>query len=191
MKSVDEIIWLAKKEAGCVVLPAQGLPLLSLELPHDLRRFYELCGGIDMFPHEDWGWRIVKPEEFKPILVQECLMSLFNEGHGTGLEDTLYYLAVRGAGPDSASIDLRPETLGLCYDTFSGDIFSPLHVIALSFTEMLFRMFQERQKTCYWAECAYGCLGFRNDQLAWRNTDQYREIFLGKLSPYEWQETNK
>src|SRR5688500_5635919 len=65
MSPLAEIIEEARRTPGCTVSPACGLPAVpaGCELPADLREFYSLCGGIDLFPNEDWGWRVLSPGE--------------------------------------------------------------------------------------------------------------------------------
>ncbi len=164
MKSVAEIISEARQTQGCIVEPPSGLPTLppGFALPPDLHEFYSLCGGVDMFPNEDWGWRVVKPSEFEraDIVILELTYRDHPEDFDGTASEGLYVVAVRGCGPDYISIDTHPARLGRCFDSYSGDhATESSRVVALSFTEMLNKLFENRRDINFWEDAFYGYFG--------------------------------
>jgi hypothetical protein len=179
MTPLAEIIEEAKRTLGCAVSPACGLPALQTgcELPADLREFYSLCGGIDLFPHEDWGWRILSPVEVARADIE--LLGGAYEDHPEDYDGTpserLYLIAVRGCGPDWVSIDLDPSRLGLCLDSFSGDhATDSSKVVARSFHELLFKLFHWREEGYFWEDSYYGFFGDPVEELALRDSKRKR-----------------
>lgn len=147
---------------------------LGFCLPDDLKDFYAECGGIDMFPHEDWGWRLVGPREF--LRADEVILELsykeYPEDYDGTPSEGLCVIAVRGVGPDYISIDTHPSRLGRCYDSFSGDHATEgSRVIALSFTEMLNKLVAWRQEGYYWESEFYGFFGQPDHLLKLRGGD--------------------
>jgi hypothetical protein len=170
MNTVTEIIREAKATAGCIVDPPAGMPVLAsnFTLPPDALEFYSLCGGLDMFPNEDWGWRIVKPSEF--LRADKVILELVYRDHPEDFDGTLseglYVVAVRGCGPDYISIDTHPARLGRCFDSYSGDhATESSRVVALSFTEMLNKLFENRQDIVFWEDAFYGYFGQPDNKL--------------------------
>jgi hypothetical protein len=164
VKTVADIVRQAQDTIGCSVNSPTGMPVLpgSFTLPPDLQEFYAHCGGLDMFPNEDWGWRIVKPSEF--LRADQVILELVYQDHPEDFDDTpsegLYVVAVRGCGPDYISIDTHPARLGRCFDSYSGDHATEnSRVVALSFTEMLNKLFEHRQEGYFWEDAFYGYFG--------------------------------
>lgn len=164
MKSVSEIIRELQGTPECTVEPPAGIPELpaGFALPEDLLEFYRHCGGMDLFPHEDWGWRLVGSKEF--LRADQVILELSYKEHpehydGTASEG-LYVIAVRGDGPDYISIDTHSSRLGRCFDSFSGDHATEgSRVIALSFTEMLNKLVAWRLEGYFWEDEFYGFFG--------------------------------
>ena len=170
MKTVAEIISEAKQTHGCIVELPSVLPTLppGFALPSDIQEFYSLCGGLDMFPNEDWGWRLVKPSEF--LRADKVILELVYRDHPEDFDGTpsegLYVVAVRGCGPDYISIDTHPARLGRCFDSYSGDhATESSRVVALSFTEMLNKLFENRQDIVFWEDAFYGYFGQPDNKL--------------------------
>lgn len=101
--------------------------------PLDVRRFYELCGGVLLFEGKDYPCQIVPSEKFtlsNPVIIGEKA----NEDISSH-----WYIVVHDGNGDYITIDLHQDRLGSCYDSFwdrhgvPGD--SP--IIAKSFTELL------------------------------------------------------
>src|SRR6476469_8766414 len=76
---VRALIRAIQANSDCIVYPPNGLPIVAEgdSLPQDLRLFYELCGGIDMFQSSEFYMEILPPEAvvlatpvIRPILSQ-------------------------------------------------------------------------------------------------------------------------
>jgi hypothetical protein len=170
MKTIAQIISEAIRTSGCTVLPAIDLPAtpLNLQLPSDLRDFYELCGGLDMFPGTEQEWRFVNPNEVvraDPFILDKAYTDRPEVYDGKPSE-TLYLIAVAGVGPEFITIDFEPKRNGLCFDSYSGDHGTESSkVIALSFTELLNKLFYWKQPGLFWENEFYGYLGQPIEQL--------------------------
>lgn len=148
----------------------------SFTLPPDVQDFYSICGGLDMFPNEDWGWRILKPSEFLRadiVLFEIAYQRNPKEFDGTPSQ-SLFMIAVRGCGPDYISIDTDPARAGRCYDAFH-DVHATesSQVLALSFTELLNKLFEWRLNGYFWENAFYGYFGQPDNKLK----------LQGRLSP--------
>lgn len=72
LELIDEI----KNSKDCFVYPPCGIPVIdeNVKLPSDLKKFYEVCGGIYLFEDKKYGFEIVKPKEFvlaNPLIIGE------------------------------------------------------------------------------------------------------------------------
>ena len=170
MKSVAEIIHEATQTDGCTVCSPNGQPTIPVHLtvPDDLRVFYEHCGGLDMFPGTEQERRFVSPNEVvraDPFILDMAYTDRPSAYDGTPSE-TLYLIAVAGVGPEFITIDFDPQRNGLCFDSYSGDHGSESSkVIALSFTELLNKLFYWKQPGLFWENEFYGYLGQPIDRL--------------------------
>ena len=65
---IDELVSELGRIAECRLLPPVGIPIVDLpnEIPADLLRFYDLCGGAELFLSRDFGFRVVAPTELLP-----------------------------------------------------------------------------------------------------------------------------
>lgn len=174
MTPLAGILHEANRTPGCTVSPPCGYPAIpdGCELPADLREFYSLCGGLDLFPDEDWGWRILSPAEV--VRADIALLGGAYEDHPEDYDGTpserLHLIAVRGCGPDWASIDLDPSRLGWCLDSFPGDhATDSSKVVARSFHELLFKLFHWREEGYFWEDSYYGHFGDPVEKLALRD----------------------
>ncbi|GAM12377.1 unknown [Mesobacillus selenatarsenatis SF-1] len=65
-----------KKLPNCFVHPPTGIPDVEKghTLPSDLKEFYKICGGIDLFVGCDYAIKIVSPQGFvlaNPVIIEE------------------------------------------------------------------------------------------------------------------------
>lgn len=142
----------------------RGLPALvsSCALPLDLRYFYEVAGGMTLFPDADYPARIVGPGDLvktNKLLWQgessEVLSELASD------RSWQWYALVSDEKGDYLSIDLAPTRLGRCYDSFRDHHAVPGEspVIAKSFTDLLRRLFDNRGERWYWLRSEFVGLG--------------------------------
>jgi hypothetical protein len=155
--SVLNIIQKIKATPDCKVLPPNGIPHIedNLQLPEDVRIFYESCGGIILFEHADYRTNIVPPQEFvlaNPVIVGERCEE--------DISSNWYIVANDGKG-EYLTIDLDPSRLGRCYDSFYDrhGVVGESQIIALSFTELLERLMRNKGQYWYWLENDFISLG--------------------------------
>lgn len=146
-----------RRHPDCVVLPPDGLPTLQSDhvLPADLRYFYEVTGGATLFDNAQSPHIILPPAQFE-LTSLAVLGDVFDDD----ISASWYALVFDGNG-DYLSIDLHPERLGRCYDTFHETFASPgsTPIVATSFTDLLERLLQDEGRYRFWLEEKFQPLG--------------------------------
>jgi hypothetical protein len=63
-----ELLERIKRTPGCVVLPPAGRAAVEPghRTPPDLQELYHLCGGVLLFRHHSYRWRLSGPGDLKP-----------------------------------------------------------------------------------------------------------------------------
>jgi hypothetical protein len=148
MTTLHSLIAEIGRSSGCSVAPPTGLPSLRAgdRLPDDLLEFYQICGGVRFFDQSDYPVQIVGPTSLvrsNPVIVRsECPDDITDS----------WYIVARSGGDEAISIDCHPARLGRCYDSFwdHHGIVGECAVVALSFTELLRRLFENRGGYWYW-----------------------------------------
>src|SRR4051812_39376655 len=114
MRSIETAIALLTSTPTCALLPAAGIPLLerALELPGDLKAFYSVAGGAELFEGSDYQFTILAPSE-----VISTNLRLLGTAVAGDVSDHWFTIATDGNG-DYLSIDLSASHLGRCYDSF-------------------------------------------------------------------------
>lgn len=141
---VDEI----GRTRDCRTLAPSGTPRLREgdRLPEDLAAFYQLAGGASVFEHSDYAIRVVGPEEFRranPELVgSDCPEDISDA----------WYIVARGGLEEVITIDCSADRLGRCYDSFwdCHGVAGSCRIVALSFTDLLQRLFDNNGDYWYW-----------------------------------------
>jgi hypothetical protein len=138
---------------GCRVYPPNGLPVIGREhsFPTDMHDFYQVCGGVSLFEDAGYYVNIVPPQNLllaNPIIVKSESSTLID---GNDISWSWYIIA-ESHSSQYISIDLSPERLGRCYDSF-WDI-HPWNstLIALSFSELLSRLLANQGQHWYWLQ---------------------------------------
>ena len=109
-----ELINEIKNSKDCFIYPPCGIPVIgeNVKLPSDLKKFYEVCGGIDLFKNKQYGFEIVKPKEFvlaNPLIIGElCEEDISSK----------WYIICKDSEDNYITIDLCKEKNGRCYDSF-------------------------------------------------------------------------
>lgn len=157
-----EIINKVKNDPECIVYPPCGLPLLGkgVELPNDLKIFYENCGGISFFHSEKCSFFIVNPTEVvlaNPIIVGDlCEEDISSKWYIIGKDIENNYI----------TIDLSKERLGRCYDSFwdRHGVIGECPIISESFTDLVYRLLCNRGTSLYWLEKNFLYIGDAYDK---------------------------
>ena len=152
-----ELIDKIRNTQGCIVYSPCGLPTLSerVDLPKDLKVFYENCGGVSLFNDSVYGFRIVSPEEMvlaNPIIVGElCEEDISSKWYIIGKDTQNNYI----------TIDLAKERLGRCYDSFwdRHGVVGECAVIAQTFTELVSQLYSNQGKSLFWLDDKFNYLG--------------------------------
>lgn len=131
------------------------------ELPPDVRRFYELCGGVFLFEGKAYTCEIVPSEKFtlsNPVIIGESAEE--------DISSHWYIIGHDGNG-DYISIDLHQDRLGKCYDSFwdRHGIVGDCPIVANSFTELLNQLVQNNGEQWYWLKEDFESLGDAYDNV--------------------------
>lgn len=160
--TIEEQLAIISADAECRVHSPEGEPHVEPGhmLPPDVRRFYQLCGGIDLFPNRTYSHFILPQSEV--VLVNPVLLGQRGEGDRS---DSWYLLAHDGNG-DYLTLDCGHERTGWCYDSFHETHSQPgkTPVIARSFTGLLARCYANRGEYPYWLRADFVSLGDAYDE---------------------------
>lgn len=154
---------------GCTVFPSLGIPIIDRkhELPGDLSKFYELCGGLELYKNSKYPLRIVSPVEVvraNPIIIGE-MPEIPNNGIPVGDISEDWYIIGDDFNGDYITIDLCIKRLGRCYDSFHELYPGNSQIIAWSFTELLERLIENRGNHWYWLQKNFDSLGLAYDDI--------------------------
>ena len=148
MSEMQRLLERIGRTHDCTVAIPGGQPVLRERdsLPDDLAEFYRLVGGVSLFEHGSYPIRVVGPEGLaraNPEIV------------GTDCPDDIsdsWYIVARGGREEAITIDCSPGRLGRCYDSFwdRHGVAGDCRVVALSFTELLQRLFDNGGGYWYW-----------------------------------------
>jgi len=159
--NIQKLVSRLVSDESCKTTPARGLPDLpeGLELPSDLRAFYETLGGADLFPDAKYSMELVSPDDFlraNPIIVgEECQ------------EDISFdWFIVGRSGGQHVTIDLHPDRHGRCYDSFwdCHGVAGECAIIALSFSDLLHRLLEAGGTRWFWLCDDFAPLGDAYDE---------------------------
>lgn len=148
MTEMQRVLDRIRRTHDCAVVVPRGQPVLREgdRIPDDLAEFYRLVGGVSLFEHGTYPIRVVGPEDLaraNPEIV------------GTDCPDDIsdsWYIVARGGREEAITIDCSPERIGRCYDSFwdRHGVAGDCRVVALSFTELLQRLFDNGGGYWYW-----------------------------------------
>jgi antitoxin YokJ len=143
---MQDLIQEIENISDCFIHPASGIPAVDLLLPSDLSEFYKLCGGCDLFTQKDYKIKIVPPSDF----ISSNLKIVNNDK--TGDISDFWYIVGDSYDGNYISIDLHPDRLGRCYDSFwdSHGIIGSCAIVALNFTDLLSALIKNKGEYWYW-----------------------------------------
>ena len=146
----------------CIVSPPSGKPEVSDPhlLPGDVDKFYQICGGVVLFKSSSYPLSIVPPYSVvpaNPVIVGEVATEDISES---------WYIIADDQNGDYFTIDLSPERLGRCYDSFSDShaIVGSSAIVATTFTDFLTRMLDNRGQHWYFLQADFASLGDAYDE---------------------------
>jgi hypothetical protein len=124
-------------------------------MPDDLRQFYSLCGGATLFSQSHFPIEILAPSDFEP-----SNLTVLGEGRQDDRSDDWY--AVARSGSDQViSIDLNPERLGRCYDSYwdRHAVVGSSAIVAMDFSELIRLSLQAKGRELYWTSPSFKSYG--------------------------------
>ena len=152
---IHELLEITKMIQTCQIHPPEGFPILQEQhlLPDDLKEFYEMCGGIDLFVDSGFPSRIPPPSQVR--LANDVLFKDMSSEEKKKTRQHIswsWYIIVEAPSSQYITIDLAPERLGQCYN--SSWLYHPgnSYIVAQSFTNMLDRLIGARGHTEFWEE---------------------------------------
>lgn len=156
-QDLKKLISLISTTPDCEIFPPLGLPLInkSHRLPEDVKSFYEECGGLWLFRSSDYPCLIVPPKDF--VLANPVIVGDLCEGD----RSASWYIAANDGSNEYITIDLCQERLGHCYDSFFDRhaVSGSCPIIALSFFELLKRLYENKGEYWYWLSADFVSLG--------------------------------
>jgi hypothetical protein len=145
---LHKVMSIVRDHPDCRVLPAAGMPSIGSNdaFPDDLAAFYSHCGGLLLFQHADFPWRVSAPEQLVPAgpipLGGHQQAAQIAAAHPDDLTTSCYIIADDGTGHSTAPhvvIDLHPARTGRCYatgwDTFG--LVGEMPIIALNMADLI------------------------------------------------------
>lgn len=143
---VQDLIESIRLIPGCLVQAPSCVPSIEGHtLPNDLAQFYAKCGGISFFIGQNYPITIVPPAEF--VKANPVIAGVDDTGD---LSDDWFIIAREGE--QYITIDLNPDRLGKCYDSFwdRHAVAGSSAIIAISFTELLQRIASSSGDGWFW-----------------------------------------
>ena len=155
---VEEVLLQIRTTPDCRVDAPSGFPVIKPEhrLPEDVRAFYHLCGGRSLAEHSSYPVSIVPPTQCvlaHPVILGEDRARRVLQEQGKDISWSWYIVADSYDG-NYLTMDLDPERLGRCYDSFheTHGLVGDTPIIALSFTELLTHLYEKRGSHWYWLQ---------------------------------------
>jgi hypothetical protein len=157
VSTVSALIQRIQSTPGCSLVAPRGLPVLEPGhvLPSDLSEFYGLCGGATLFGEAPYSAAVLPPERCvpaNPVIV------------GDSSEDDIsasWYLLVDDGNRNYLSIDLHPQRLGRCYESFfdTHGVAGSCPVVAMSFESLLGQLLNNNGRHWFWMQPEFEPLG--------------------------------
>ena len=153
--------------ANCRCFPSKGIPTVmeGHKLPEEVRLFYRLSGGLELFTDRRFGFRIVSPEEV--VTANPVIFGAFYNDHRLEFdEDTSssWYIIARGKDPGQIiSIDCGLQRNGFCYDSF-WEVHASRNakIVARGFADLVVNLFEAQGTNLYWERESFN-LGYAGD----------------------------
>lgn len=166
---IKALITKAKTLPDCIVYSPKGIPNIKdgHMLPSDLKEFYELCGGIELYKNGEYPIEIVSPEKVEranPIIIGE-IPDIPNNGIPEGDISESWYIVAHDYNGDYLTIDFSSDRLGRCYDSFHELHPGNSPIIAKSFDDLLQGLIDNKGQRWYWLRDSFVSLGEAYDDV--------------------------
>lgn len=136
---------------NCKILPKGPLPKIeAYKIPSDLKEFFELCGGVELFVDESYSYSVGIVSNFlraNPVIFGDTFLEEYKNDISND-----WFIIAKDLDGQPISIDLNEAYSGRCYDSFFGRHAAEgdCPIIAFSFSELLEKMFQNKGQYPYW-----------------------------------------
>lgn len=166
--SIKELVEIVTKINDCRVYTPNGLPIVpeGYILPSDIKEFYSLCGGMDLYLNtEGFFYKILSPEKFSfanpDILGEETALEISSSEEYQGDVTLDCFTIVSDSNGDFLVTDLNKKRHGICYDAFheTYGLVGDMPIIAKSFTELLEKLIKNEGKSIFWLDDNFEPLG--------------------------------
>jgi hypothetical protein len=166
--SIKELLQIVTKISDCRVYPSTGLPKVpdGYILPSDIKEFYSLCGGIDLYSNtEGFFYKFLPPEKFLfanlVILGEETALEISSSKEYQKDVTLNCFTIISDSNGDFLVIDLNKMRHGFCYDAFHETycLVGDMPIIAKSFTELLEKLIKNEGKSIFWLDDNFEPLG--------------------------------
>lgn len=157
MTAIERLVERIKSRRGCNIYPSINAQSNSNSpnLPADLVEFYNSYERINVAPNSDYPLFISAISELIPS--NEAIID-------EDIQDDItahWRILAKGRANEYISIDLSPDRLGFCYDSFADrhGIAGSCPIIAKSFTEFLERTLNQSGARHFWLERHFASYG--------------------------------
>lgn len=135
----------------CHIIPPLKNYQTKLNLPNDLKEFYQYCNGVELFFERDYGYKILGIDEIKRTDLSIFGELLFDE------PSIYWYNIAENDNGDYICIDLSNKNHGICYDAFyeTYGLIDDMPIIANSFSDLLSRLYQNNGNYPYWQNITF------------------------------------
>lgn len=141
----------------CHIIPPLKNYKIELNLPNDLKEFYQYCNGVVLFSDCDYSYKILGIDEIKRTDLSIFGKLLFDE------PSVYWYNIAENNNGDFICIDLSYQNYGICYDAFyeTYGLIGDMPIIAHSFGDLLSRLYHNNGDYPYWQNSQFQeCYGF-------------------------------
>lgn len=151
---ISKIISEFKQNANFTVNTSCGYPKIDskFDLPVDVKEFYNLCGGIECYiKYGAFPIKILAPQNV--ILAN---IKFFGQNYDDDISSSWYLIADLSDG-NYISINFGDINSGMCYvsGAFEHGIVGQCPIIALSFSELIYKILKYEGEYFYWKDNFY------------------------------------
>lgn len=162
MTHMSGLLEVIERMPNCNILPCSGIPEVKEGhlLPADLKEFYGLCGGVHPFTNTANRVLIVPPAKLLPSN-PVILLGMTEEDIAATKDDISWSWYILGEADNAQyiTIDLSPERLGKCYDSFWELHPGNSPIISHTFSDLLSRLVASQGKGWYWDQMDFIPMG--------------------------------
>lgn len=170
---MKEVIRKIRTLPACRIIPPlkSDATLLTIDIPTDLKEFFEICDGIVLFENSSYSVKIVGQNDLSnanyKILGADIINAEIKKGAYENEISKDWYIIADLSNSDYIVIDLNPKRFGWCYKAFwdSYPEVGSMTIIAKSFTELLKRLTENNGDYWYFLQEGFNAYGDAYDYI--------------------------